>query len=223
MGGRNFMMGNYAYTPLYRTWDAISIGGETAWYAILAKEHANYSQLTQGQRDKLALRHGLRFVLENPALTAKRDVVKFFNFWQLERELIAGATFGYWGHVPRPPVLALALVVTGSYALTILSAVFGFALVPAADRRLPWFVFLLAAFVCAVHTAVFGHSRYHLPLMPLAFVWSSAALLDLKAIWRNRATWAFGVATLVCLILVGSWAWEIVALNLPQLRNPMTP
>ena len=29
MGGRNFMMGNYRYTPLYRSWATIEITGET--------------------------------------------------------------------------------------------------------------------------------------------------------------------------------------------------
>ena len=51
----------------------------------------------QGQRDKAAMRRGFRFVFQNPLLTMKRDVVKFFNFWQLERIFIAGAARGYWG------------------------------------------------------------------------------------------------------------------------------
>src|SRR5262249_20085940 len=69
MGGRNFMMGNYRYTPLYRAWDAISLQGEQYWYPELLTTHPEAAQATQGQRDKLALQHGLQFVRANPGLT----------------------------------------------------------------------------------------------------------------------------------------------------------
>src|SRR5262249_41874156 len=37
MGGRNFMMGNYRYTPLYRSWAAIQLPGEQSWiHEVLA-------------------------------------------------------------------------------------------------------------------------------------------------------------------------------------------
>ena len=78
-GGRNFMMGNYEYTPPWRAWDAVGVGGEQAWHAVLAAEHPEFYSLTQGQRDSLAFRRGLRFVAAHPFLTLKRSIIKFFN------------------------------------------------------------------------------------------------------------------------------------------------
>src|SRR5262249_33527701 len=72
MGGRNFMMGNYQYTPLFRAWEAIGQEGERSWQYELAQAHEGFLHTTQGQRDKLAMRAGIRFVLANPGLTFKR-------------------------------------------------------------------------------------------------------------------------------------------------------
>ena len=84
MGGRNFMMGNYRYTPLYRSWDAISIEGTESWIHELTSFPPEMRN-TQAKLDRLAMRQGLRFVCDNPWLTLQRDIVKFFDFWGLER------------------------------------------------------------------------------------------------------------------------------------------
>src|SRR5581483_6835830 len=132
MGGRNFMMGNYRYTPLYRAWDAISIEGEQSWDHEVRAAYPPEQYATQGQVDKLALRQGLKFVRENPGLTLRRDLIKFFDFWGLERELIAGAGRGYWGHLGTPAIALLAAVVFGSYAAVMFLGIFGALLAPLA-------------------------------------------------------------------------------------------
>src|SRR5215469_4134479 len=86
MGGRNFMMGNYEFTPLHRSWAAIGIDGERAWYRVLAARHGPLKDKTQGQIDKLAMRAAVEYVREHPPLTLKRDAMKFLDFWQLTRE-----------------------------------------------------------------------------------------------------------------------------------------
>jgi 4-amino-4-deoxy-L-arabinose transferase-like glycosyltransferase len=133
MGGRNFMMGNYEHTPPYRVWDAISIDGERAWFRVLAAEGAIGPGMTQGQIDKAAMRRTVNFVLENPGLTAKRDVVKFFNFWQLERSIVAGLGRGWWGNLPTWAILLVAGLILGSYSLAMISGVAAFAAAPPAD------------------------------------------------------------------------------------------
>ncbi|MBN2021532.1 MAG: glycosyltransferase family 39 protein [Pirellulales bacterium] len=220
-GGRNFMMGNYEHTPLYRTWDAIGVVGEKSWHAVLASETPGYEQLTQGQRDKLAMRRGLAFALANPALTAKRCFIKFLNFWQLERTVIAGMTRGFWGTHGRAAMLAATAAIFGGYALAIVSGVFGFVVLPPQDRRMHWFLLLLIGHVCAVHTVVFGHSRYHLALMPLVFVYSGAALSQLGEIARRRCRWAFWIASAIACGLVASWIWETFFVELPRLKGQM--
>jgi len=209
MGGRNFMMGNYEYTPLFRAWDAIKIGGEQAWYHVLAGEHSDFAATTQGQRDKLALRYGLRFVAEHPGLTAQRDLVKFVNFWQLEREVPAGLAQGFWGDLPRPAVAALSVVIVGSYAAAIIAGIFGFLMVPTVDARTRWLMLLLVALICGIHTLVFGHSRYHLSLMPLVLVFSASAIVEARAILKQWRQWRFWLAALLSAGMAASWVWQL--------------
>jgi len=211
MGGRNFMMGNYEYTPFERPWDAISITGEQSWVAVLKRNSPQQShELTQGQLDKLAMKAAVQYVVAHPGQTAQRDVAKFFHFWQLEREIVAGLRRGFWNHVPTPAVLVLAATILGTYVAVMLSGILGAAAAPAASWRMQAFLILLIAFVCGIHTLVFGHSRYHLPLMPLigvfaAVAWESPA--KVLAQWRRPALWLAGG---FCVLLAASWCRELV-------------
>jgi hypothetical protein len=216
MGGRNFMMGNYCYTPLYRSWDAVSLTGEQFWLTEVNATSLPSERETQGQVDKLALRRGLLFVKAHPGLTLQRDVIKFFDFWGLERELFAGAGKGFFGKLPLPVILGLFVLICGTYAVVLFLAIFGMFLMPLADRRVHWLFFLIIAFICGMHTLSFGHSRYHLPLMPLLVVFAAAALMNLRVIWAQRRTRVFWAATACCAVLVGGWAWCTIAGDLDR-------
>jgi 4-amino-4-deoxy-L-arabinose transferase-like glycosyltransferase len=211
MGGRNFMMGNYRHTPLYRSWDAISLEGEKSWIHELSVAHPLSDRTTQGEIDKLALGEGLRFVAENPGLTLKRDAVKCFDFWGLERELAGGASQGYFGALPRPVTIVLAALVLGAYAVLMFLGLFGVVLAPPNDRRVHWFFLLVMAFICGMHALTFGHSRYHLPLMPLVLFYSASAVTNARTIWLRRRDWRFALALGLCVALVAGWAWGAVA------------
>lgn len=214
MGGRNLMMGNYEHTPLYRAWDAVTIEGEQSWIQVLLRAHPELQdaeRTTQGQIDKLAMKQGVAFIRENPGLTARRDLVKFLDFWGLERELISRAAAGAFGPLPRGATAALALLILGSYAALLFLGVYGAFLAPPADRRVHWFLLAVLAFVTAVHTLVFGHSRYHLPLMPLVLLYAASAILSWRSIWQRRRSLAFVAATAVCAGLVLGWGWSAVA------------
>jgi 4-amino-4-deoxy-L-arabinose transferase-like glycosyltransferase len=211
MGGRNFMMGNYQYTPLFRSWDAISIEGEHSWIHEVCTTYPPDCRGTQGRIDKLALRQGLEFVRENLGLTAQRAVVKFFDFWGLERELIAGAAWGHYGQVSRLGLLGLAVTVAGTFAAVMVLAVFGLVFAPPADRRGHWLLLCVIAFVCGLHVVVFGHSRYHLPLVPLVLLYAAGTVMHTGAIWRQRGGRRFALAAGLCGILVAGWTWSFIA------------
>jgi 4-amino-4-deoxy-L-arabinose transferase-like glycosyltransferase len=213
MGGRNLMMGNYEFTPLYRSWDAISIEGEQSWYSILAAEYPEYYGTTQGQRDKLAARAGLSFMKQNPGLTLKRDLVKLIQFWGLERELIAGAARGFWGEGSAAATLLLTTGVCSAYAAAVILGAFGMVLVPPKDWRIHGSLLLLIAFVCGMHTLVFAHSRYHLPLIPLVLAYSANAIVNARAIWLERGTRYFWLACSLSMLFVGGWVWEITVVE----------
>jgi 4-amino-4-deoxy-L-arabinose transferase-like glycosyltransferase len=217
MGGRNFMMGNYRYTPLYRSWATIEKEGEESWIYEVLETSTPEQRTTQGKIDKLALRRGLRFVVANPELTAKRDIVKFFDFWGLERELLAGADRGLFGPIPRPVTVGLALLICGSYVCVLFAALFGMVLAPPADLRSHLFLLLLLAFICGMHTLAFGHSRYHLPVIPLVLVYTASAVAHRRDIWQKRRGWPFRLSCGLCAVFVVGWLWQMVAVDSDRL------
>jgi 4-amino-4-deoxy-L-arabinose transferase-like glycosyltransferase len=211
MGGRNFMMGNYEHTPMYRSWDAISITGDREWIAVLKARHpGEWTATTQGQVDQLAMKQAVRFIFEQPGLTARRDAIKFFDFWGLDRELIAATKLGHFGPVPLPALCALAVAVCGSYVFVLFAGAFGAATRPPTDGRVHAFVLLLIAFVCGVHTLVFAHSRYHVPVMPFVMLYAAAALTMPPATGpRYRAgRW---LAVGFCVLIAFGWCWNLLA------------
>jgi hypothetical protein len=223
MGGRNFMMGNYEYTPMYRAWDAISISGERSWISVLLRQYPSPRRRTQGQIDKLALRAGVEYVRRHPGLTLRRDVIKFFDFWGLERELIAGAARGVFGPIPAPALVPLTLLIFGGYAAALWMGIFGMVLAPPADARVHALLLLIIGFICAVHTATFGHSRYHLPVMPLVLVYSAGALVGAREIGRWRRRSAFCLAVALCAVFGIGWAWGIAGPDLQRYLDLLRP
>ena len=216
MGGRNLMMGNYEHTPLYRSWDAIGIGGSQSWISVLREHHPEgWETKTQGQIDKMAMAEAARFVCEHPGLTARRSLVKFFDFWGLERELVAGAQRGFFGDVTPCEVIGLAVVICGAYMLVLAGGALGVAIRRPADVRVHLLLLLPIAFTCAVHTLVFAHSRYHLPVMPLLMVYAGAlaARPPCRADLRRPVFW-LAVAFLAA--VAAGWMWNAGAGDLEK-------
>jgi len=216
MGGRNVMMGNYEFTPMERSWATISdVTGDRAWNRVLAAANPGYRDLTQGQIDKLAMKYGIRFALSHPGLTFQRSLVKFFNFWQLERELIAGSMGGYFGPLSKPTILTTAVLICAAYVTVIFGAVFGAISVPPPDVRVRWMLVLTIAFPCALHSIAFAHSRYHLPLIPILSIYAAAAAISWRDVRRHRL---FPLAAGICLILLLSWVREFIVVDLVHFR-----
>ncbi len=218
-GARNFMIGNYQHTPLYRSWTGAEFTGDDSWVHELQSAYPPEQRQTQGELDQLAMRDGLKFVASHPGLTLERDVIKFFNFWGLERELLAGVKVGYFGTISRPAFLLLAVTICGSYVFVLLAGVFGAIGAPPADRRLHLFLLLLIGYVCAMHTLSIGHSRYHLPVMPLVMLYAASAVAHRRAIWEQRRHWRFWLAAGVSAVFVGGWAWLIVVIDGERILN----
>jgi len=213
MGGRNLMMGNYEYTPLHRSWDAISITGEKSWDAVLAKAEPESLKSTQGQKDKMAMRYAIKFALTHPFLTMRRDTVKFFDFWGLEREQIAGAARGWFGPIPKPAIVVLGAMLVGAYVFGLFLGIFGGILSPPSDRRAFGLMLLVIGFICTMHSLSFGHSRYHLPLMPLILTFGAAAVVKMRSFESLLSRRSFWYAAGVCGVFTLAWAWDLLAVE----------
>ena len=215
MGGRNAMMGNYEFTPTERSWATISdVAAENAWHRVLARETGAVASGTQGQLDKRALAHAIRYVLANPGVTVKRDIVKFFNFWQLERTFLAAARNDYFRDLPQVIATCAAALACGIGAAILLAAIFGICCNPPGNLQDHIFLLGCILFPCAVHSLIFAHERYRLPVMPLLGLYAAAAFVNWRDIWSQRSTLGFRAAAGLCLLLMAGWAREFVMVDL---------
>ncbi|MBR0237001.1 MAG: glycosyltransferase family 39 protein [Thermoguttaceae bacterium] len=178
MSGRNLMMGNYEYTPMYRAWDAIHQEGEKNWYNVLRSRYENVDPMTQGQKDKLAGKYAKEFMMSHLGLTLQRFGMKALCFWQLERSTAALVAHGDVQGIDSENSKRLSILVAGIvmlyYALVFTTAVFGVFFASPKQWRVHLLFLCVVGLFWGVHSLVFAHSRYHLPLTPLLCLYSAS-------------------------------------------------
>ncbi len=219
MGGINLRCGNYEYTPHYRMWDAISLTGEENWSYELRREHSDVSTWTEGQKDQWAQRKAVAFIRANPLLTLQRSLIRFADFWGPERVFLGGLRQRLYAPPVWFAVLAGAAILV-SHLVVMLLAFLGVFLAAPRDGRAHAFLLLIVLFVCGIHTLVFGHPRYQLPLVPILILYAASATST--RCWRRLregfSTAAAPLAALAILLIV--WvrqAWIELPVDLPRL------
>jgi hypothetical protein len=218
MGGLNLRMGNYEHTPLNRAWDAITLTGEKSWAYELPQEHPNGFTWTEGRKEKWAQQKALMYMLENPSTTITRAIVKFFSFWGLERTIIAGWQQGLY-QPPRWFSILGMLLITGAYVLTMLLASLGFFLAPPLNGRAHILLVLVVVFISGIHTVVFGHERYHLPLIPLLLLYAAAAVSERSWRWLGQGVRTAAAPAIVCIALLVSWGREVFVVDAHRIKH----
>lgn len=207
MGGFNLYMGNYEHTPLNRAWAAVDLTGDKAWY--YGHERTLHG-MAEAQKQKWCAKMAKEFILGHKLLTLKRDMIKAANFWGLEREIIGGIMAGFYpGLDQKAIVVGLTLLIFTSYMAVVLLAVFGFISNLGKTRYDLIFLLLLTAFFTGIHALVFGHSRYHLPLVPVLIIFASWSLVNFKIIFEKRSLWSFKFAALVSILFISIWIREV--------------
>lgn len=145
-----------------------------------------------------------------------RTIDHALRFWRIDRELVGAAARGWLGPIPKAGVVLLALALGGYYVVLLLAGLFGMLLHPPRALHLA----VILSFVLAllgVHALVFGHSRYHIPLMPLVALFGGRLLVAGPV--RRAAFWRLATAAALALVLVGSWGVSFVRQDLPELRR----
>lgn len=218
MGGRNVMMGNYEFTPLERSWATIGdVTGDKSWISVLLKHEERKGKLTQGELDKKAMKYGVKFFISHPKLSAVRLVVRFFNFWQLDRTIVAGLRQGIFGETSRMVVLASMGLFCGGYAILFLSGVAGSIVSPPTSAK-HGLLLLWLAVPCLVHTLAFAHSRYHKPLMPIVCVFAAAFCQLLISRGPRPSRVRLGFAAFALLVFILGWLREVLLVDLALLK-----
>jgi len=218
MGGINLRMGNYEYTPDDRMWDAVSLAGEKSWVHGLSADLPGRS-ISEGEKEKWAQRKAIAYMRANPGNTLRRAVIKFADFWGLEREFVAGVQSGFYAPPAWFQVVATAAIML-SYVTLVMAAAAGVWIAAPRDWRVHAIVLLPVLLIMAGHTIVFGHSRYHLPLMPLLALYGSAAVVAAR--WRvPRIVWSPAVAgaAVTVAVLLSIWIRQIVYSDFGRLAS----
>jgi hypothetical protein len=211
----NLRMGNYEHTPEDRMWDAVSLTGERNWSYVL-RDRPEARTWTVGQKDKWAQREAIAYMVANPLTTARRSVLKFADFWGLEREMIAALAGGLY-HPPQWFAWVASGAVLIAYPLVVLTAVLGVCRVTASSPRTHVLIVTIVLFVTAIHTIVFGHSRYHLPLVPFLAIYAGAAWSNRS--WRDLLSLRQAAAPLaLATVLVLVWSHEILFRDADRIR-----
>src|SRR5205814_5922528 len=96
--------------------------------------------------------------------------------WGLEREFIAAVQTGLFAP-PRWFAVIASLLIVGGYMVVGVAGAAGMWLSPPDDRRLQLLLMLPVLVIVAAHTIVFGHSRYHLPLIPILALYGAAFVI----------------------------------------------
>jgi hypothetical protein len=216
IGGFNLWMANSDATPVDRIWAAVSQGGDQHFADALSAAFPG-RRLTEGEKDRWGRNAAFQYIVDHPGVSARRSLRKFADFWGLDRELIAGITQGVYSP-PRVAALLIAVTVLLAYPGTMLLAALG---VWSPGRRLwPTHVMIIAVivFLCGIHTLVFGHSRYRLPLMPFLLIYAAAALH--AGSWRSVRTsgWRSACAGVVLAGLGTIWIQEILVRDADRIR-----
>jgi len=217
MGGVTLLMGNYEYTPMDRAWDPMTLVGEHSVFALIKKVHPEAVHLTEGQKEQWAKKEAVAFMLENPRLTIQRSLIKFANFWGLERTIPAGFRALY--HPPSWFAMTVAVLVPLIYACVMILACFGLFWGLPGERRAHWLVVLLILVVAGLHSLVFGHSRYHLPLMPFLILYAASALVQHP--WHRFKDGIIKASgpVLSCAFLCFAWGREVLVVEADRIRG----
>ena len=216
MGGMNLRMGNYEHTPDDRMWDAVSLQGDKNWVHGIGDAFPDRLP-TEGEKDKWAQRKAIEYILANPATTLRRALIKFADFWGLEREFLAGVRSGLF-HPPTWAAAIGAVAILVAYPSLILSACLGAWLTRTSDWRVRLVLILPIVAIAGVHTIVFGHSRYHVPLVPILAVFAAQFLIERRAAWHLANAWMRAGAVLTMLALVAIWLRQVVLVDLARIQ-----
>lgn len=217
MGGITLRMGNYEHTPLNRAWDPVTLQGADSIFEELRDKHTEVSSWTEGKKEKWALKEAVTYMLEHPGLTLQRAMVKFANFWGLERTVIAGWQQGLYR--PSKWYAALGtLLIPLFYAAVMLLACLGIFLSPPEDRRAHALLLLLVGFLVGMHMLAFGHERYHLPLIPFLLLYAAASVIGRN--WQQLRDGlrqaAAPLAAMASLLVI--WGREVLVIDADRIQ-----
>ena len=205
-GGLVLLAGNYEHTPPDHPWRAHALPSELKWRRLFPDD------ISEGVRQKLAVRRALEYIKERPGLFVRTSIIRAANVWGLERNVVAAFLSGVHGKVSRVTVLGLAGIIFTAEVLTLLLGFAGLCFAMAGDdkgRAYHLYFAGLVLYTTLAHAPVSGHPRYHLPLIPLFTIYAVYAWTIRRELWVARRSVAFKAATACAVLLAAGWVREV--------------
>jgi 4-amino-4-deoxy-L-arabinose transferase-like glycosyltransferase len=220
MDFQHLRFGNQENTPDERMWaGAHTTGGADDLPPKVTL--APGQRLSDGLKDHQALRDAVGFVTAHPWTTIRRSLIKFSDLWGLEREFVGGIEWGIYD-LPSWFALVASVLIGGAYAVAALMGAAGIWLA-APERRVQIAMLLPVLSITAAHTLAFGHSRYHIPLMPLFILYGTAlASMAGRVSWRQYRPALIAGATIAVVVLLSIWIRQIALVDTSRLRTFFT-
>lgn len=216
MGGINLRMGNYEFTPDDRMWDAVSITGQRSWVTGFTVPPG--VNPTEGRKEKWAQAKAVEYMRAHPGQTIRRSLIKFADFWGLEREFIAGVQTGLFSP-PQWFAVVATIAIVGGYVLIVSTGAAGVWLAAPADWRLHAALLFPVLLTMGAHTVVFGHSRYHIPLIPILGLYAAHLLTTRRPLLADYRRPAFAGAALSVVALAAIWIRQVVIVDAARLES----
>ena len=118
----------------------------------------------------------LRFAIENPGIVVSQMLRRFYAFWGPNSFLLRSVAYGVYqgGPLQRDAYAWLKWLVVASYLFVMVPALLAASRAGArgAPPVLEWSA-LFCIFYLGIHVVAVSYSRYRLPIMPIAIVFSS--------------------------------------------------
>jgi Dolichyl-phosphate-mannose-protein mannosyltransferase len=157
---------------------------------------------------RLAWSRGLDAIAKRqPAWIVEKTRTEVPNFWEAWSEALSFAADGAYGHLGRGGFFAAKTALLGPYLLVLALGIPGLALLPWTRPRLLLGAFLV--YYLLIHVVTYGAHRFHLPILPLVFLWSAGIWTawrhgELAAVSPARKALAAALAALLAACLTPS-------------------
>jgi hypothetical protein len=122
----------------------------------------------------------------------------------------------------QPPtwfaVLSSVFVVT-TFPLLLILGIWGAFCARPSSPSAHYFLLLTVGFVCLMHAVTFGHSRYHLPLVPILTMYAASFVVRFRTILPTLRVAAFASPLALTSLCVAVWAREVLFRDAQRLAS----
>lgn len=194
---------NKADTPLLNPttiWQKQKINADIYYYDYAFQDT---NAKTEVEKQQLAFKESIKFILHNPVLTIYRSLFRTMYFLGFERLVINQLLRGWYGSLSIGLILVVIAIIVSYYLFIAITSFYGMFFSESTAFKI--FVIGWSVFNILMHALVYGHPRYHLAMIPFFCIYGAFATLSAKMVWQQRKSRKFFAATALGAILIAVW------------------